>query len=232
MIQFNLLPDIKLEYIKARRTKRMVMLISFVVTGVSVALIVLLFIGVNVVQRRHLSNLDNDISAKTEQLQNEQDIDKILTVQNQLNSLNGLHDTKPAANRLGTYLTQITPGEVSISELAVDFTAYTMTFDGSADAIKSVNTFVDTLKFSTYQIEGESNGDEPLTPFSNVVLASFNRSEESGSSGTTASYQITLTFDPAIFDTTKNVKLTVPDQITTRSIIERPEPLFQQQEGQ
>jgi Tfp pilus assembly protein PilN len=235
MIQFNLLPDIKLEYIKARRTKHAVMLVSFIVTGVSVGLVILLFVGVNVVQRTHLNNLNGDIKAKSEQLQREDDINKILTVQNQLNSLNGLHDAKPAADRLGKYLQQVTPNEVTIAELAVDFSANTITFDGNADAIKSVNKFIDTLKFTTYHVEGEGeeHEGESMKPFSNVVLASFNRAEESGNSSASASYQITLAFDPVIFNTTKNAKLTVPNQITTRSVTERPAPLFQQnEEGQ
>ena len=224
MIQFNLLPDIKLEYIKARRTKHLVMLVSFIVTGISVGLVILLFIGVNVVQRTHLNNLDKDIKAKTEELQAEQDIDKILTVQNQLNSVNGLHDGKPAADRIGAYLQQITPNEVSISELAIDFGASTITFDGSADSIKSVNKFVDTLKFTDVEGDGDAR-----RAFTNVVLAGFGRNSGQGQEGE-ATYQITLTFDKSVFDITKTVKLKVPNQITTRSVTERPEPLFQPQE--
>lgn len=227
MIQFNLLPDVKLEYIKARRTKQMVTLVSFIVTGVSVGLVVLLFVGVNVVQRNHLNNLNDDIRVKTEQLKSENDIDKILTVQNQLNSLNGLHDAKPAAERLGPYLAQLTPNEVSISDLSVDFSNQTMKIDGSTDALKWVNTFIDTLKFTTFELDGQQKN-----AFSGVVMSSFNRADSGQSAGKAAAYQITLTFDPAIFDTTKGIKLTVPNQITTRSVTEKPAPLFEQQSSE
>lgn len=226
MIQFNLLPDVKLEYIKARRTKHIVMLSSFVVTGVSIGLIILLFVNVNVLQKRHLDNLNDDIQAKTSQLKAEQDIDKILTVQNQLATLNGLHDAKPAAKRLGTYLAQVTPDKVTISDLKVDFTAKTMTFDGGAEDLKAVNTFIDTLKFTTFDLGEEKDKHA----FSNVVLASFSRTDDD-QSATNASYQITLAFDSTIFDIKESIRLKVPDQITTRSVTERPAPLFQQQEG-
>ena len=224
MIQFNLLPDVKLEYIKARRSKYLVVLISSVVSGLMVALVVLLFLGVNVVQKGHLNNLSKDIKSKSDKLKNEQDIDKILTVQSQLNSLNGLHDTKPAAERLGTYLGQITPNDVTISELTVDFTANTMTFDGTAQGLKNVNQFIDTMKFTTF----EAN-DETKNAFSTVVLAAFDRTDEQ--SDAPATYQVTLNFDPVIFDIKQDVSLKVPSTITTRSVTERPAPLFQQQPG-
>jgi len=222
MIQFNLLPDVKLEYIKARRTKHLVMLVSLMAASVTVAITVILFLAVNVVQKEHLGNLSDDIQSKGDHLKNEQDIDKILAVQSQLNSLNGLHDGKPAADRLGTYLAQITPNEVSVSELSVDFTAHTMTFDGTAKAIKNVNEFIDTMKFTTYNANGETKD-----AFSTVVLASFNRTDNKESDP--AAYQITLAFDPVIFDIKQDIKLQVPKKITTRSVTERPDPLFQQQ---
>jgi hypothetical protein len=221
MIQFNLLPDVKLEYIKARRSKHLVVLVSFITTGVMVAITVILFVGV-VVQKRHLDNLSHDIHGKSERLKGEKDIDKILTVQNQLNSLNGLHDTKPAVERLGGYLGQVTPNEISISDLAVDYASYSMVFDGTADSLKSVNKFIDTLKFTTYNVEGETKH-----AFSTVVLASFDRSDDQPTAP--ATYQVTLAFDPVIFDIKQTIQLNIPSQITTRSVTERPSPLFQPQ---
>jgi len=230
MIQFNLLPDVKLEYIKARRTKHLVLLISVITTGVTVGITVMLFIGVGVVQKRHLGNLSKEIKEKSEQLKNEKDIDKILTVQNQLNNIGGLHDTKPAAERLGGYLEKVTPNEVAISKLAVDFTANTMAFEGKADSLKSVNKFVDTLKFSEYSYSETGADGKPVTTtsaaFSSVVLADFNRSDSQD--GQAVSYKITLSFDPLIFDLKKNITLQIPKGMTTtRSVTERPKPLFQ-----
>jgi len=226
MIQFNLLPDVKLEYIKARRMKYLVMLSSLVITGVMIALVVSLFLGVKVVQRKHLNNLDKDIKRVSDQLKSEKDIDKILTVQNQLGSLNGLHDSKPAAYRIGSYLEKITPVQVSISELTIDFSAKTMKFTGSAGSIAEVNQFVDTLKFTEFQVDGGDSSNA----FSTVVLSEFSRSDSNNTNDKKkVSYSITMAFDPLIFDLQKNVVLKVPDRISTRSITERPEPLFQKQ---
>ena len=222
MIQFNLLPDVKIEYLKARRTKRFVMLAAAIVTSIGLTVMIVLFVAVNVIQKKHLNNLKTDIESASKQLREEPELSKILTVQQQLKSLDGLHQNKPAAERLGTYLSQVTPIDVTISSFEVDFDARTMTFDGSAPSLKAVNQFVDTLKFTNFQA-GEASG----SAFSSVVLSSFSRREQSSDSNP-ATYQITLSFDQVIMNGSENVTLKVPNTTTTRSTTERPSDLFQQ----
>ena len=149
MIQLNLLPDVKLEYIKAQRSRRLVFSVSVLVTIASVALLLLL-LSVEGLQKKHLSDLNNDISSETSKLQNEPQINKILTVQNQLESLTALHAGKPAATRLFDYLNQVTPANVNITDFSIDFTKQTTTVTGTSDSLSSVNKYVDTLKFTTY----------------------------------------------------------------------------------
>ncbi len=218
MIQFNLLPDVKLEYIKARRNKRLVILSSIIIAGTSLGICVMLFMGVNVVQKIRLGKLNDDINKISEELKNEKDIDKILTVQNQLNSLDSLHDKKPAASRLIGYLSQITPNTVSISALNIDFTANTMSISGSSPALKHVNEFIDTMKFTSFKVAKETN-TKPA--FSNVILSRFSVNTDNNNGGYPATYDISLSFDPTIFDTTKSISLRVPqDKVTTRSVVE------------
>jgi Tfp pilus assembly protein PilN len=218
MIQFNLLPAVKLDYVKTKRNKRLTVLASVLVGGVSLAILAILFIAVQGAQRKYSRDLSKDIKAESAKMESIPDLNKILTIQNQLNSLPSLHDKKPAASQLFTYLKQVTPAKVSIANLQIDFDAQTMTITGSADSINSVNIFVDTLKFTTYTASGGSS----TNAFSDVVLSSFGRDDKG------ASYSITLKFDPVIFDTTKQVTLTVPQgKITTRSETEKPEALFQ-----
>jgi hypothetical protein len=226
MIQFNLLPDVKLEYIKARRSKRLVMLGSLVTSGVALALLVILFFGVNVLQKQHLSHLQGDIDRDSKKLGEIENLDKILTVQNQLGVLNDLHAKKPVASRMSTYIPQITPKDITISSLDVDFTSNTMAINGGGTSLSEINKFVDTLKFANY-----AAGDQTGKPFSSVVLASFGLNPQAA--GTTrATYQISLSFDPIIFDSAHNVAVQVPAGVTTRSITEKPDSIFQQQDTQ
>lgn len=221
MIQFNLLPDVKLEYIKAQRSKHLVVVTAAIIAAATLVLFLLLLL-VNLTQRKHLSDLNKDIATYTKQLQNTPDLNKILTIQNQLNSLPALHDKRPIASRLFNYLTKVTPAQASITRLHVDFTTNTMTIVGGANTISTVNTYADTLKFTTF---ATTDGSKKGQAFNKVVLTSFNRSDK------TTSYEINLSFDPAIFDGASDVTLTVPKTITTRSETEKPAALFQTQGG-
>lgn len=130
MVQFNLLPDVKLEYVKTQRTKRLLTLISIVVSIVGLAVLFLSFVTVNVVQKKSLNDLSSDITKYSSQLKNVKDLDKILTVQNQLSTLKGLHDQEPVASQLFGYITKVTPEQASLSDLSVDFVGDTMTVSG------------------------------------------------------------------------------------------------------
>jgi hypothetical protein len=176
---------------------------------------------VDIFQKKSLSDLNHDISTYTKQLQDTPNLNKILTVQNQLQVLTSLHDQKPAATRLFGYLQQVTPSTASISQFNVDYTQNTISITGNANSLDVVNAFTDTLKFTTYK---KSDGTS-ANAFTAVVLAQFSRS----ASGTT--YTITANFDPMIFNSTNNSSLTVPNIISTRSIVEQPTDLFQSNTG-
>lgn len=216
MIQFNLLPDVKLEYIKARRSKRFVMLIASIVTAASLSVLMLLVLIVFVQQRVHLNNLSADISRYSKEIKDVPDIEKILTIQSQLTSLPELHSKKPVASRLFEYVRQLTPANASIARLEVNFTETRITFTGSADSLGTINKFVDTLKFTEFKKD-----DVTEKAFYDVVLTTFGRDAKG------ASYTIDLKYNPSIFDSVSTIKLAVPNIITTRSQTEKPDALFQ-----
>lgn len=218
MIQFNLLPDVKLEYIKTRRTKRTVITVAGLVAAVSLGMLVLLFVVVNVMQKQHLSNLNRDIKRDIAKLEQVPDLDKVLTIQNQLGSLPGLHDSKPVSSRFFGYLKQLTPTSATISASKVDFAAGVITVSGSADSLSTVNKYVDTLKFTDFT---QTGSEDKKKAFSEVVLSSFGKGEKE------VTYQIAAKFDPLIFSGQTEVKLVVPSIVSTRSTTEKPTDLFQ-----
>ncbi len=220
MVQFNLLPDVKLDYIKTRRSKHTSVVVAVMVSSVALTIFVLLFLVVNVVQKKHLNDLNKDITTYSNQLKNTPDLNKILTIQNQLNSLPGLHSDKPIASRLFGYLSQVTPLQVNISTLNIDLEAHTLDIEGTADQLSTVNKFVDTLKFTTFMTADKSKQGNA---FSAVVLGTFSKTE------TGSSYHLSLKYDETIFKEDQEVTLTVPKIITTRSETEKPGALFQAQ---
>jgi hypothetical protein len=221
MIQFNLLPDIKIQYLRARRQKHLVMLISIVTIVASLAILVILISVVFFVQKKSIGDLSKDITAASQELESTRDLTKMLTVQNQLKTLPTLHDTKPAVPRIFGYITQSTPVDASISRLQVDFVQQTVTLSGSAETLEVVNIFADTLKFTTFHTARDAKNEKQA--FSSVVLSNFGRDSQG------ATYTITLKFDPVIFSQQEDITLTVPQKVTTRSETEQPAALFQKE---
>jgi len=216
MIQFNLLPDIKLEFMRAERTKRVVVVVASVVTAVSLVIMLVLAFFVFGVQQKYIHDLTADITTDSKNLKATKDLDKILTVQNQLNSLSALHDQEVDTTRVFPFIKELTPTEASIGSLNINFDEQTMSITGSANSLGTINKFVDTLKFTNYK-----HGDTKAQAFSEVVLSSFGRADKG------ASYTITLKYDPLIFDVKENIELVVPDKVTTRSETEKPSALFE-----
>ena len=222
-VQFNLLPDIKIDYLKAKRQQHMVVLVSVLASVVAISVFVLLISVVYGLQKKNLNDLNADIKSSSKQLQNTKDLNKILTVQNQLKALPGLHDNKLVTSRLYDYFTQATPVNASLSKLDADFALNTMTIAGSASDLTAVNTYVDTLKFTKYTTKSQTSGENA---FSDVVLSTFTRDQKG------ATFTISLKFDPVIFSNNETVDLTIPQTITTRSEVDKPGALFQSGEGQ
>jgi Tfp pilus assembly protein PilN len=207
MIQLNLLPDVKMEYIKAQRQRRLVTSISVIVTLVAVGLLVIL-LSIDGLQKKHLSDLSKDINSESSKLQGEPQIKKILTVQNQLSSLTGLHDSEPATNRLFGYLNQITPDTVNITDFNIDYVENKISITGTSASLAFVNQYVDTLKNTSYTTDSSS---ESKQAFSDVVLSNFSLNTDSqAGAGQAANYTIDMSYDHAIFDITQKAKLSVP----------------------
>lgn len=221
MIQFNLLPDVKIKYIKTQHTKRTVMLISLVASAAAIALVSVMYVSVQIVQKKSLNNLSANIVKETKKLNDTQDLSKILTIQNQLSSLPALHGAKPVSSRVLGYITQVTPAVgVSISKLDVDFTTNSITITGTADSLATVNKYADTLKFATYKTATTESGK----PFSNVVTTST----LSTTNVKEASYMLSFTFDPVLFSNTELPVLTVPKITSNRSETEKPSAVFKE----
>ncbi|HWT56164.1 MAG TPA: hypothetical protein VN031_04005 [Candidatus Microsaccharimonas sp.] len=229
MIQFNLLPDIKQEYLKAKRSRQLVIFISIIVSGAALAILILLFLSVKVVQQKSLNDADKDITKYGNQLKAIPNIDKILTVQNQLKTLTGLHDNKVVTSRLFGYLAQLTPGTVTISTMTTNFAAdttntattanaaSTMTITGQTSGLDQINLYADTLKETAFTTDASKDS---APAFSNVVLSTFGRNDKG------ATYTLTLSFNPDIFSNTKKVTLTVPTITTSPQ-----QQLFQKEAG-
>ena len=149
-LQFNLLPDVKLEYIKAQKTRNRVVTLAFLVSGVALLGFLLLLLTVQIVQKKQLSDADKQIKDASANLEKVNGLPQLLTVENQLKSLVTLLQNKHVSSRIFDYLVVKTPSNVNVGRVFIDFSQNTMTLDGTTDNHKSVNTFFDTLKFTPF----------------------------------------------------------------------------------
>ena len=217
-LQFNLLPDVKLAYVKAQQTKQKVISLATLIAIVSAAVLFLLIIFVYGLQKKQLNDAAGQIKAATAQVQSVSGLNQALTVQNQLQTLVTLNSNKQISSRIFGYLYQLTPNNITISDLALnlDPTANKMTIDGTADSQATVNTFIDTLKFTTYTAGA---GTTAKNAFSSIVETGFSINPSN------ISYSLSMQFDPTLFannltDTSGKIiapSLQIPSQSTTRS---------------
>ena len=236
MIQFNLLPDIKNQYLQTQRTKRLIIVTSAAISGLFITAFASMLILVTVVQKNHIKNLQKDIENSLTEIKKVPDLEKILTIQNQLGSLTALHDAKPVTSRLYNYLVQITPRDATISSVDLSFEGDTIKLAGIAKNLEVVNKFVDTIKFTNYELTTNETPAKvtAATAFSDVVLDGFSSGRQS-QTASQVSYSISFKFNPIIFSINKDsankpqtVALKVPQIISTRSVLEKPTDIFKE----
>ncbi len=215
-IQLNLLPDVKAQYIKSERTRRTAIVISLIVIVASFGLVALMASVVYGAQKLALASSNKKIDQLSKELKGTKDIEKMLTVQSQLGSLDTLHNGKTVNSRLFTYLAQIVPSKVQISEVIIDQEAGTAIITGTSDSLESNNVFVDTLKYTKFKTTGN---DEQKQAFPEVVLTTFARDDKG------ATFKIDLKYDPELFSTTSEaIELVLRQGVTTRTT--QPNALF------
>jgi Tfp pilus assembly protein PilN len=188
-VQFNLLPDSKLTLNRNIHTKRLVFSIATIVSLVSIGVLIVLLLFVDGVQKKLLNDAAKNVDKSSSHLK-ALNVERIITVQNQLQALPGLHQNKHISSRIFTYLPKITPTNVSINQLTLDLTKNTLSISGNTDSQKTINTFVDTLKYATFKVGPQSKA---APAFTQVVESGF--SLNAGSVG----YTIDMVFDPLLF---------------------------------
>ncbi len=198
MIQINLLPDVKQEYLRAQQMKHLVIVVSVLLSLISVVILAILFLYVQVVQPRHKANLQRDIDSGLNELKGKQDAVKIVTVQGVLEQIPALQDKKLVTSRLFTYLTSVTPQSVSYSEVRLDLTTNTVSLTGQANTFEQTSELTNNLKSATFTYK-QGDSESKIQPFSRVVFTSLGKSDQTDSARSVA-FQLTFTVDPTMFN--------------------------------
>lgn len=220
-VQLNLLPQAKMATVRAQKTRSLITGAALLVSAVSVVIFLLVLFSVDVIQTRQLSSADKSIIDTTAKIKQIDNLDKILTIQNQLQTLVGLHQNKHLSSRAFAYLPQVSPVTIQVSRLGIELDTNILQIEGTAESAHAVNTFIDTLKFTNFTTPLQTT---PKSAFPSVIENSFDVSQKN------VSFSLTVRFDPILFSNAvlssdqkpEIPQLTVPSLTTTRSVLNDP----------
>lgn len=227
MIQLNLLPDLKKEFINAQKTKHLVISSSIIVTLAAIGISALLFFYVNFGQQFQITLITNSINDKSQELSAVPDVDQYLTIQNQLAALDPLHAEKGIYSRLFSFLNVLNPSppnNINLGNAQVSTVENAIIFTGNSGSFEALNVFIDTLKNA--QVEYKANGEGELVKeamFSQVLTQSSGLAK--ANSQTVVSFTVKAIYTPQVFNALNtDVKAIVPNITTTQSVTGAPIP--------
>lgn len=172
MIEINLIPDVKLELLKANRQRRTVISASVLLAVVSLGVVTLLAFYAYGVQSIAEGLADGSIKSESEKLEKVEDLAKTLTIQKQLSTLSSQHDDKLVASRLFDILdTTIPTGDnvVAISQLALDREENMISLEVEAkNGYEALEVFKKTIQQTTFQYSEDGKAQKPINIASNV----------------------------------------------------------------
>ena len=167
MIEINLLPDVKRELLKTRAMRNRVISMSFLVGGASIAAVVVLalILGSQIAAEAVQNGVIKD---KNDKLMAVEDLNKVVTIQNQLTKINEQHSRKKINSRIFDVVTAVNPvapNNVSFSDIKVNPESKTITLEGSAvNGYSALETLKKTILNTKVQTtDGDKSSEVSLT---------------------------------------------------------------------
>lgn len=219
MIEINLIPDVKLELIKAERARTGVISIAFLAGVISLGVVVLLALYVYGIQGARGLVADAAIDTEYKKLSAIEDLSKTLTIQHQLETITSLNDEKRMDARVYDLLDAIVPpapNEVQVANLIQDNENGSITISGQTGSYDSVEAFKKTIDGAVITFNGEDNTEQTVKLASNISVASVGFGE--GANGqSVVTFDMVFSYAPEMFSAkipTVTVKLTNAGNVT------------------
>lgn len=208
MISLNLLPDIKKDLLKARRERNLAVSVSILAAGIAVGAVVILggTLGTLTIIKNVTENSIKSSEAKIKDAQDKRELNKYLTVQNQLAQIGDLKGQQQIYSRLLGYLTNLNPAApnnvtlqtVTLSDAEnrsgaaakLDDSGTALVMEGTASSFKALETYQNTLQNAllTYQDKSDdSSTDSQSDSTSDTSNSSTSSTSTTSTSTSTAS---------------------------------------------
>jgi hypothetical protein len=224
MIEINLLPAVKQDFIRAKRLKRIITSVSILITIVALGLLGVAGVVVYAIQPAAGLLIDQGINQDKEKLDKDKNLTRNLTIQNQLSSITELHEQKGDFTNVFEYLKALnpaSPNNLTISKLQIDPSTTTINVEASAADFSKLAIIKDTFEAAVFSYSKPKDGEEGYDKvkdekvFSDVEVTDPSLSNDSDGKSV-VSFKMTLTYNPLLFDwTLKNIIVSVPQKNTT-----------------
>lgn len=169
MIRLNLLPDARRESLGTQPAQRKLVRIAQIISVGAIGVTLLLVIWVYVVQGVQKKLLNDSIGGRYQELRTVKHIDTYATIQNQLASLNPLHDNKNLTSRLLDYLPSLNAG-VTFNKVTLTDDNHSLVFEGEAIDYRRLVIFRDTLKGASLLYKSTDNKQQRESFFTKVTV--------------------------------------------------------------
>lgn len=191
MISINLLPDVKKDLLRVRRERNLVVSVSVLAVGASVAILVILggWLGaLAIAKNAHESAIDKSESTITKAKEDDE-LDKYLTIQNQLSQIDGLKDSQNVYSRLMDYLTQLNPAypnNAALSTVTLDTESgdIEVTLEGTTQDFATLNVYKNTLINAQLSYETKVESDDSDDSADSEDTSDDESSDDSGKEST------------------------------------------------
>ncbi len=222
MIELNLLPDVKQEFVRSQRLKRIIIASMIALVVVVLGLLVLVAFYVYGIQTVRNKLADDDIAKYSEEIKKDKNLTRNLTIQNQLSTLSDAHSEKVSMDRLFDYLKILNPQEpnnMKISKADIDIETNTITLEVSTSSYLSISiikdTFINAKLSYTDPDTGEKIKDTSLFESVDILDPSVGKTNDGR---VVAGFKASLVYKPQIFDSkVTDPNVSVPNVNTTPS---------------
>ena len=202
MIEINLIPDVKLELLRAERARTGVISFALLASIVSLGVVALLAIYVYLIQGGLGLLADNGIDSEYKKLESVEDLSKVLTIQNQLSQIKSLNDGKELNSRVYDLLDAVippAPNEVQVVKLTQDNENSLITIDGQTGTYNSVEAFKKTIDGAEVRFNDATTNTEQTVKLASSISVDSVGYGQSSDGRAIVSFSLSFAYAPDFF---------------------------------
>lgn len=233
MIQINLIPDVKLQYLKARRMRNLA-ISSSIIAGLAASAVLVLAILFLLFQVGMEKLADTRIDEEYTKLQDVEELSELVTLQNQLSLISGQHQNRSIDSRLFSVLQAINPmkpNDVRFTSVKLDPSTSLLSLEGVANSgYPAVEALKKTIANTTVEYrELTKDGELKTVPIADGVEVGETSYGQTSDGRRVLRFKLTMKYPDVLFtNKAQGARIITPtDEIdVTDSRLQVPSSLF------